>query len=242
MSECREAALTLAHAFAADDYARYLLDDAGDTDGGGGGRDLATEEERWRLHVDILTYNVASHCMSGLVTAVGPECDSVALWIPPGKHLDGWWTVLRSGLWKLHFRLSAEGKARLFQEILPLLHDTKAAVLGDRDDDAWYLVYLGTKPNSQGRGYAARLLHDMMARADAENRPVYLESSSQANNAYYEKFGFEVKRDIFLERGSVPVRLSAMVREPRAPGCKVARASSHAKKKMLVGIVKGMRS
>ncbi len=90
MSECREAALTLAHAFAADDYARYLLDDAGgDTHGGGGGggggggRDLAAEEDRWRLHVDILMYTVASHCMSGLVTAVGPECDSVALWYVP---------------------------------------------------------------------------------------------------------------------------------------------------------------
>jgi hypothetical protein len=54
---------------------------------------------------------------------------------------------------------------------------------------------------------------------------VYLESSSQANNAYYEKFGFEVQRDVFLERGPVPVRLSIMVREPRVPGCKVAYAS-----------------
>ncbi len=162
-------------------------------------------------------------------------------------------------MWRLYFQLSAEGKTRLFQEILPLLHDTKAAVLGERDHEAWYLVYLGTKPNSQGRGYAARLLQDMMARvsfwlffplllsspprectvetsrprprpadekrdsaqqADAEHRPMYLESSSQANNAYYEKFGFEVKRDIFLERGTVPVRLSAMVREPRAPSSK----------------------
>ncbi|KAK4126125.1 hypothetical protein N657DRAFT_294085 [Parathielavia appendiculata] len=218
MSECREMALTLAHAFAADDYARYLVDD-------GGSRDLSAEEDKWRLHVDILTYTVAAHCMSGLVTAVGPECDSVALWVPPGKHLDGWWTQLRSGMWRLYFQLSPEGKKRYFQEILPLLHDTKADVLGDRDDDAWYLVYLGTKPNSQGRGYAARLLQDMMARADAENRPMYLESSSLVNNAYYEKFGFEVKRDVFLGRGSAPVRLSIMVREPRVPGCKVAYSS-----------------
>jgi hypothetical protein len=94
MAECKEAALTLAHAFAADDYAQYLVsdgDDDSDDDvrtGGGGGsgakggesRDLSAEEGRWRLHVDILTYTVASHCMGGLVTAVGPECDSVALW------------------------------------------------------------------------------------------------------------------------------------------------------------------
>jgi hypothetical protein len=51
--------------------------------------------------------------------------------------------------------------------------------------------------------------------ADIENRPVYLESTTEANNAYYRKFGFEVKRDISLDRGSTPVRLFIMVREPR---------------------------
>lgn len=75
-------------------------------------------------------------------------------------------------MWRLYFQLSAEGKKRLFDEILPLLHDTKAAVLGDRDDEAWYLVYLGTKPNSQGRGYAARLLQDMMARVSPPPPPL----------------------------------------------------------------------
>ncbi|KAK4146762.1 uncharacterized protein C8A04DRAFT_9503 [Dichotomopilus funicola] len=242
MAEHREAALTLAHAFAADDYARYLVVGDGVAPGisGGGGDGLAVdddkdaasvdsssekkrgvrrglksdEERKWRLHVDILTYTVASHCLGGLVTAVGPECDSVALWIPPGKHLDGWWTQLRSGLWRLRFQLSAEGRRRYFDEILPRLHDIKLQVLGDRDNEAWYLLYLGTKPNSQGHGYAARLLQDMMARADAENRPMYLESSSLANNVYYAKFGFVVRRDVFLERGPMPVQLSIMVREP----------------------------
>lgn len=78
--------------------------------------------------------------------------------------MDGWWTLLRSGMWRLYFQLSPEGKRRYFQEILPLLHKTKADVLGDRDSDAWYLAYLGTKPKSQGRGYASRLLKDMIAR------------------------------------------------------------------------------
>lgn len=82
MSECREAALSLAHAFAADDYAQYLVDV--DADGGGGGdmhgHHRLSAEEKWKLHVDILTYTVASTCMSGLVTTVGPEYDCVALW------------------------------------------------------------------------------------------------------------------------------------------------------------------
>jgi hypothetical protein len=45
---------------------------------------------------------------------------------------------------------------------------------------------------------------------------MYLESSSLANNKYYARYGFEVQRDIFLERGRTPVRLSIMVREPGA--------------------------
>ena len=54
---------------------------------------------------------------------------------------------------------------------------------------------------------------------------MYLESSSERNTAYYRKFGFEVKRDIYLGEEPVessgdgntkpPVRLSIMVREPQ---------------------------
>ncbi|KAM7189694.1 hypothetical protein V8F20_010034 [Naviculisporaceae sp. PSN 640] len=203
LSEHREAALTLAHAFAADDYAQYLVDPG-----------LSAVEDKWKLHVDIMKHAVAAHCINGLVTTIGPDYDSVALWLPPGKDLDSWWTVFRSGLWRLNFQLSKEGKKRYYDEILPLLHDTKASVLGGRDHDAWYLVYLGTKPNSQGRGYARSLLEDMIRRADRENRPMYLESSSPSNNIYYAKFGFVVKKEIYLQRGPQPVRLSIMVRDP----------------------------
>lgn len=44
---------------------------------------------------------------------------------------------------------------------------------------------------------------------------MYLESSSVANNAFYEKFGFQVKREISFKRGRVPVKLDIMVREPQ---------------------------
>lgn len=51
--------------------------------------------------------------------------------------------------------------------------------------------------------------------ADAEKRPVYLESSSIKNNAYYTKFGFVAKKDISLGHGLSAVSLSIMVREPQ---------------------------
>jgi GNAT superfamily N-acetyltransferase len=135
--------------------------------------------------------------------------------------MDDWLTVLRSGMWRLYYQLSAEGKKRFYRELLPLLHDTKLEVMGARDNDCYYLVYLGTKPSGRGRGYARKLIEQMAAKADAEGRAMYLESSSQSNNAYYAKFGFEAMKDIFLGADAAgdstkqPVRLTIMVREPR---------------------------
>jgi hypothetical protein len=57
-----------------------------------------------------------------------------------------------------------------------------------------------------------------MQKADAGNQPVYLESTTESNNRYYRKFGFAVKRDICLNRGLAPVRLSIMVRDPQPLG------------------------
>jgi ribosomal protein S18 acetylase RimI-like enzyme len=83
--------------------------------------------------------------------------------MPPGKNMDDWWTILRSGMWRLYYKLSTEGKKRYFSEFLPLLHDTKHEVMGERDDDSYYLVYLGSKPNARGKGYARKLIEHMTA-------------------------------------------------------------------------------
>ncbi|KAK8033397.1 hypothetical protein PG991_002795 [Apiospora marii] len=219
IAEYKEAALSLAQAFASDDLARYLVDAEGGGDGDG------DDTLKWRLHVDIMNYIVAAHCYSGVVTTIGADYDGVALWFLPGQTMDDWWTTLRSGMWRLSWQLSPEGRRRYYGELLPLLHDTKRDVMGDRDDDCYYLVYLGTKPSGRGRGYAAKLIEDMAVKADAENRAMYLESSSLKNNAYYAKFGFEVKKDIYMGMDESwspdddstprpPVRMSIMVREP----------------------------
>jgi GNAT superfamily N-acetyltransferase len=159
MSECKAAALALSHAFATDDFVQYLL----------GAEDMAhlTPEKKWQLHVKMMTYIVAAHCLNGVVTTVGPDYDGVALWMPPGRNMDDWWTIFRSGMWKLNFQLSAEGRKRYYDLALPLLHRTKAEVLGDRDNDSWYLVYIGTKPSARGRGYAKKLIEHMLQRVSS---------------------------------------------------------------------------
>jgi len=208
ISEYEGAAQCLSEAFAVDEVARYFID----TD------DMATysEEYKWKLHCDIIRYVTAAHCYKGIVTTIGPNYDAVALWMPPGQNMDDWWTILRSGMWRLYYKLSSEGKKRFYSEFLPLLHHTKHEIMGERDDDSYYLVYLGSKPSARGKGYARKLIEHMTSQADLENRATYLESSADINVAYYTKYGFSLKKEICLERGPVPIKLGIMVREPQS--------------------------
>ncbi|KAH6659364.1 hypothetical protein BKA67DRAFT_11945 [Truncatella angustata] len=216
LSEHVEVGRSIAQAFATDELAHYLLD-SDDMIG-------LSDEARWKLHVDMMKYIVAAHCISGLVTTIGPDYEGVALWAPPGSNTDDWLTVLRSGAWRLYYQLTAGGRYRYFTELLPLLHHTMHEVMGERDNDCYYLVYIGTKPSGQRRGYARKLIEAMALKADAENRAMYLESSSDKNTAYYRKFGFEHKKDIHLgdpnssnssSSTGKSVRLAIMVREPQ---------------------------
>lgn len=78
--------------------------------------------------------------------------------MPPGNNMDDWFTMFNSGMWRLRYQLTAEGCYRFFKEFLPLLSETKAATLGEDDDNSWYLVYLGTKTDSRGKGYGTALI------------------------------------------------------------------------------------
>ena len=129
--------------------------------------------------------------------------------------MDDLLTICRSGLWRLNWQLCKEGRKRFFDEFFPLLHDTKAQVLAERDESSWYLVYIGTRPSGRGKGYARKVIEHVTKRADAEGRACYLESSNEVNRKIYGRMGFELKKNIYLQRDLKHVELDIMVREPR---------------------------
>ena len=75
-------------------------------------------------------------------------------------------------------------------------------------------MYVGTKPDARGKGYAGKLIKATTDCADAESVPCYLESSNVANLKLYARLGFEVRRQIWLERAGERIPLDVMVREP----------------------------
>ncbi|ETI21658.1 hypothetical protein G647_08005 [Cladophialophora carrionii CBS 160.54] len=205
--EYKEAAACLAEAFRLDDIVRYAIDTPD--------RMHLSEEQRFEMHKSAMEYVTYAHCLQGLVLTTGDNFDCVAMWLPPGKNIDDWLTILRSGMWRLSWKLSKEGRVRFFDEFLPLLHHSKQEILGDRDNNSWYLSYIGTKSEARGRGYARKLIEHVTKMADAEGLPCYLESSHDINIIIYGKLGFELRKQIYLKRAAgKELRMDVMVREP----------------------------
>lgn len=88
--------------------------------------------------------------------------DSLPARMPPGTNNDDWQSTIVSGTWRLLYQLSRESRKRLFDELFPALHDAKAEVMGDRNNNCYYLGYIGTKANARRKGYATRLLRHMI--------------------------------------------------------------------------------
>ena len=94
----------------------------------------------------------------------------------PGQHLEAWWHILRSGIWKLSYLLPAKVRNRLFVDFFPALHDTMVEVLGERASQCYYLTYIGTKPNSRKKGYAGSIIKHMMQQASKHHLALEAES------------------------------------------------------------------
>jgi GNAT superfamily N-acetyltransferase len=54
----------------------------------------------------------------------------------------------------------------------------------------YYLSFLGTRLDSRGKGIGMGLLAELVAGADRDGQPTYLESTNPGNNARYERLGF----------------------------------------------------
>jgi ribosomal protein S18 acetylase RimI-like enzyme len=77
----------------------------------------------------------------------------------------------------------------------------------------WYLYLLGVDPQHQGRGYASKLLNEMLTVTDGEGLPCFLETQGSQNVSMYQHFGFRVVDEFTVP--NTQVTLVAMLREPK---------------------------
>ena len=56
----------------------------------------------------------------------------------------------------------------------------------------WFFLIIGVAPQSQGKGYASKLIRPMLDRMAGEGLPCYIETMDERNVGLYEHFAFKV--------------------------------------------------
>ena len=140
-----------------------------------------------------------------------PQGQGAACWAAPGKMRVTFWRMLRAGsglMWTV-MQLSKADRKRFFKVMQPLDRLHRRLMPGQH----WYLWAFGVEPASQGQGIGGALLAPILARADAERVPCYLETETEENVAFYRRRGFEVAEEARFLEGRVTIW--AMRRDPQ---------------------------
>ncbi len=114
--------------------------------------------------------------------------NGLAIWLPPGNCMVSTWQELKAGMWLILHKMGVRAVLRLWSE------NTFAEGIHKRfaPDPHWYLFLLGVDPASQGCGLGSLLLQPILARADMEHIPCYLETNNPDAVRFYQKHDFNV--------------------------------------------------
>jgi GNAT superfamily N-acetyltransferase len=132
-----------------------------------------------------------------------------ACWLPPDKTTSTLWRQARAGMLALpwHFGLAGFRRLVAYDAMAQKLHHAHAPM------PHWYLAAIGVVPDRQGQGLGGALMQPILARADAEGLPSYLETHRESNVRLYERHGFEITEQAAVPGHPIPVW--AMLRKPR---------------------------
>ena len=121
-----------------------------------------------------------------------------AVWISPNKQV-GFMSAARAGFFALPIQFGLDGLSRFM-----ILGKYVEALRKDSAPERhWYLMALGVSPSAQRQGIGSSLLQPILAKADKEETPCYLETFSERNLMFYSRHGFEVTNQSRVNGGPV---------------------------------------
>ena len=170
----------------------------------------AASDADWRTAgVTALYGAILGDCFRWGEVYVTHDVKGAACWLPPGRTTTTLIRQIRSGMLRLPFRFGIAGFNRL------LAYDAMARKLHHSDAPArhWYLAAIGVEPEHQGQGIGGALMQPILARADAQGLPCYLETHREANVRLYERHGFKVTSMCDVPGHPIPVW--AMLRDAK---------------------------
>ena len=128
--------------------------------------------------------------------------EGISVWIPFEKFVEklSWFLRCVNFSMFLHMGIGTIRRAIRIQNCMTKAHEKFAP------GKHIYLSILGIDPEFQGKGYGSLLVGNMLNMIDNEDpQPVYLETNKDMNVPFYQKFGFNVKKEMIIPKTDVPV-------------------------------------
>ena len=146
----------------------------------------------------------------GAVYASSENLEGVITWVPGDLADMPIWRLIRSGAIWSGLRLAVQLYSKLGSVFKPIEDDRKENMKGSR---FIYLPVLGVASEFQGQGFGGKLLSALIAESEQAEVPLYLETESESNVRWYERFGFESIKQINLPVINLP--MWEMARKPK---------------------------
>jgi len=138
----------------------------------------------------------------GEVYAASEDLEGVAAWVPGALAEMTLWRILRCRALWAGMRLGA-GLARKLPLIFRQIDVDRKEHMRGRS--FVYLQVIGVAPIHQGQGYGGTLLRALIEKSERTGLPLYLETETEDNVSMYERFGFQVVKEIVLPIINLPM-------------------------------------
>lgn len=138
-----------------------------------------------------------------------PEVSGVLFFLLPGHTKISIWEYVQSGFLLTPFALGFRNYKRSM-ECEDFVGNTQIELMENRPH--YYLWGLAVDPRQKTQGIGTGLMRPLLAQADAQKLPVYLETHDENNIRYYQKHGFELLYTTCIPKYQLPIW--CMLREP----------------------------
>lgn len=138
-----------------------------------------------------------------------PEISGVIFTLPPGHTKLSLQEFAQNGflLTPLLMGLRNYRRSMVCEDFVGSTHEALM-----KDQPHYYLWGLAVDPNQKAKGIGRTLMQPILAKADAQKMPLYLETHDEKNVGYYQKYNFELAMATQIPQYHLP--LWCMVRQP----------------------------
>jgi len=137
--------------------------------------------------------------------------EGVAMWQPPYEAGVSLWNMLKLGLTSLPMKFGMTGSWRLWS-VIDASEKQHARCMKNREH--WSLYTIGVSPELQRKGIGTSLLHPVLAMADTDQVPCYLDTDVNFNLNFFRRLGWVL---VESQENEGYISVYSLVREPRKP-------------------------